>query len=221
MNTANKPAWDYFTRNYREPKTDDPIERWLPHPEVAKGICGVLVAYGYTQNDLQDGLQDVYLKALRAFRRIKPPADLPGMRALCRKMARDMAIDRLRKAGRRERDFVGLCEEPDEFTPLECGAERRDPVDAGRQLEVLAQLFREGCMPEGGVDILEGVASRCTYKEVAEAHGITDELARWRMREMCRIYRTRMAKLGMLPGMMPLRVLVSMPTAIPALREAA
>lgn len=222
MNTAKKPAWDYFTRNYREPKTDDPIQRWLPHPEVARGICGVLVAYGYTQNDLQDGLQDVYLKALRAFRRIKPPADLPGMKALCRKMARDMAIDRLRKAARRERDFVGLCEDPDEFTPLEYGAPRqRDAVDAARHLEVLAQLFRDRCMPEHGVDILEGIASRCTMQEVAEDLGITMWAVKGRLDTMRDAYRARLARLGMLPRMQCLRVIVSLPGAIESLRKVA
>jgi RNA polymerase sigma factor (sigma-70 family) len=221
MNTAKKPAWDFIARNYREPKTDDPIERWLPHPDVAKGVCGVLVAYGYTPNDLQDGLQDVYLKALRAFRRIKPPTDLPGMRALCRKMARDMAIDRLRKAARRERDFVGLCEDPDEFTPLDYGAEQRDPVDAARQLEVLAQLFREGGMPEAGVDILEGIASRCTMQEVAEELGITMWAVKGRLDTMRDSFRARMARLGLLPSMQCLRLIVSLPGAIETLRKAA
>jgi RNA polymerase sigma factor (sigma-70 family) len=221
MSTAEKPAWDFIARNYREPKTDDPIARWLPHPDVAKGICGVLVAYGYTPNDLQDGLQDVYLKALRAFRRIAPPADLPGMRALCRKMARDMAIDRLRKAQRRERDFVGLCEDPDEFTPLEYGAEQRDPVDAARQLEVLAQLFRDRRMPEHGVDILEGIASRCTMQEVAEDLGITMWAVKGRLDTMRDAFRGRLAKLGILPGMPCLRVVASLPGAIESLRKVA
>ncbi len=64
-----------------------------------------------------------------------------------------------RRAAVRKGHLTERCE-PDEHTPLECGVEQRDPVDAGRQLEVLAQIFRERRMPEHGVDILEGVASR-------------------------------------------------------------
>jgi hypothetical protein len=97
----------------------------------------------------------------------------------------------------------------------------RDPVDAGKQLEVAAQLFRDGRMPEHGVDILEAVAAGCTYKRIAHELGITEDLAKWRMREMHRIFRTRIAKLGMLPGMTPLRVVVSQPSAISVLRKAA
>jgi FixJ family two-component response regulator len=65
---------------------------------------------------------------------------------------------------------------------------------------VLAQLFREGRMPEHGVDILEGVASSCTHEEIAEDLGITDRAVEWHLGVMRRTFRARMAKLGMLPG---------------------
>jgi RNA polymerase sigma factor (sigma-70 family) len=216
-----KLPFDFIQTHYREPKTDDPIKRWLPHPDVARGICFVLFAKGYDKQDLEDGLQDVYLKALQVFRRIKPPADLAGMRAFCRKLARDMAIDRLRRADRRKRDFVGLCEDPDEFTPLEYGAEQRDPVDGRRQLAVLAELFRDDCMPEHGVEILEGVACGCTHPQIGEDLGITADTVEGRMRMMRDRFRSRMAKLGMLPGVLPLHVIVSQPAAIATLRKAA
>ena len=111
--------------------------------------------------------------------------------------------------------------DPEEYAPLEYGAERRDPADARGQLQVLADLFREGRMPQDGATILEGVATRASYKEIAEGLGISEELARWRMREMTRIYRHRMAKLGILPGTSPLRAVVQLPSAIPVLRAAA
>jgi len=41
------------------------------------------------------------------------------------------------------------------------------------------------------------------------------------MREMTRIYRHRMAKLGILPGTSPLRAVVNLPSALPVLRAAA
>ena len=43
---------------------------------------------------------------------------------------------------------------------------------------------------------------------------------RWRMREMRRIYRTRMAELGMVSGMERLEVVVSNPEAIVLLEAA-
>jgi len=193
-NNEKKPAHAFIQEHYREPRTTDPIRRWLPHPDVARGICGALAAYGVPKRDLEDALQDVYVRALEVFRRIPPPKELAHMRVFCRKIARDLAIDRARRADVRRHDFLGNCENPDDYTPLEYGAEQRDPVDARRQLEALAELFREGRMPEGGLDILEGVASRCTYGEIDQDHGIGEELVRWRLREMRRIYRTRMAR---------------------------
>jgi DNA-directed RNA polymerase specialized sigma24 family protein len=135
-------------------------------------------------------------------------------------IARNHAIDLLRSAEKNARDLVGRCD-ADEYTRLEYGAEQRDPVDAGRPLEVLAQLFREGRMPQDGVDILEGVASRCTQEEIAQDLGITVDAVDRRMRTMRKAFRLRMARLGMLPDMQPLLAILSAPGAIPALREAA
>lgn len=193
---------------------------FLTDPGVTGSIHHALLANGFRKQDLQDGVQEVYLKALRLFQRSAPPPDLERMKALCAKIARDHAIDLLRKADKRRRDFVGRCD-PDEYTPLEYGAEQRDPVDAGRQLEVLAQLFREGRMPEDGVDILEGVASRCAHQEIANDLGITDQAVKGRLGTMRSVFRARMARLGLLPGMQPLHVIVSVPAAIARLREAA
>jgi DNA-directed RNA polymerase specialized sigma24 family protein len=142
------------------------------------------------------------------------------MIALCAEIARNHAIDLARKADCRKRDLLARCDR-DEYCPPQFGTKQRDPVDAGRQLEVLAQLFREGRMPDGGVEILEGIASGRSYEELAMGLGITDENARWRMRRMRTVFRARMAKLGMLPGVLPLQVVAALPGAVTTLRQAA
>jgi DNA-directed RNA polymerase specialized sigma24 family protein len=201
------------------PATTNPAQL-LTHPDVIGAIRGSLLSRGVREQDLQDSIHDVYVKALASFQRSPPPPDVERMMALCAKIARDLAVDRLRKADQRRRDLNGKCH-PDRYVPLDYGYERRDPIDAGRQLEVLAQLFREGAMPAGGVDILEGVASRCSHAEIAQDLGITVDLVMWRLRTMRKVFRARMTKLCMLPGMLPLRLIVSEPAAIPMLRQAA
>ena len=152
MKTPNPALPSYFPT----PKPADPGPL-LTHPDNRRVIEGTLLAQGTRRQDLQDAVQDVYVKALTSFQRSPAPPDLERMKAFCALIARNHAIDELRKADFRKRDLVGTCD-PDEYTPLEYGAAQRDPVDAGRQLEVLAQLFREGRMPEDGVEVLEGVA---------------------------------------------------------------
>ena len=76
-------------------------------------------------------------------------------------------------------------------------------------------------LPADGVDILEGVASRCTWAEIAEPLELEEEQARGRRRPMKDTYRRRMTKLGLLPDMVPLRLIVSEPRAISRLRGAA
>jgi len=217
------PPFDFIQRNYRAPRADDPIQRWLPHPAVARCICRILSAQGIPKCDIEDALQDVYVKALAAFRKGKPvPVDLRGMKNLCAAIARNYVIDKLREAAQRERDgYAGLCEDADEFTPLEYGAERGDPVDARRQLDVLVQLFREGRMPEHGVDILEGVAAGCSYNEIGMDLGITERAVEGRVGTMRDLFRARMARLGLLPGMQSLFAVVSVPGGIDTLRRAA
>jgi hypothetical protein len=97
----------------------------------------------------------------------------------------------------------------------------RDPVDTERQLEVLADLFREGEMPEHGVDILEGVACGRTYEEIGQALKITKASAEARMRQMKKVWRRRMVDLGMWRGRRLLKVVSSNPGVVAALREAA
>jgi DNA-directed RNA polymerase specialized sigma24 family protein len=227
VNRSQKLPDDFIRRHYREPATDDPIRRWLPHPEVARTICNALMAGGLPECDFEDALQDVYVKALASFREkqaakdARIPRDLREMKGYCAAIARNHTTDTLRRAAQRERDFVGLCEQPDEHGPLDDGAERRDPVDAGRQLEELVHLFREGRMPEHGVEILEGIASGCTHQEIAEELGITDRAVEGRLGTMIRAFRKRMAQLGLLPEMDNLRLIVSRPGAIDTLRRAA
>jgi DNA-directed RNA polymerase specialized sigma24 family protein len=90
-----------------------------------------------------------------------------------------------------------------------------------RQLEVLADLFRENRTPEPGVEILEGVVSKCSYEEIGQDLGITADAVERRTRTMRKAFRMRMARLGLLPQMQPLLVLLRNPSAVPMPREAA
>ncbi len=193
---------------------------FLHDASVTGGITGVLRASGVRKQDVTDRIQDVYVRVLRAFEKgTAIPDSTETMRALCVTVAKNLVIDAQRRAAVRKGHLTERCE-PDEHTPLEYGVEQRDPVDAGRQLEVLAQLFREGRMPEHGVDILEGVASRCTHEEIGADLGITAQAVKGRLGTMRNVFRARMARLGMWPGMQPLHLLASTPSAIARLREA-
>ncbi|HEX8796200.1 MAG TPA: hypothetical protein VF765_34860 [Polyangiaceae bacterium] len=192
----------------------------LTHPENVAYTRGTLLRSGIGKQDVDEALQDVYVKALTAFQRGVAPADLEEMKAFCAKVAREHAIEVLRKVRRRTRDLVASCE-VDEIAPLGSASEQRDPVDAGRQLEVLAQLFREGTMPKDGVDILEGIACGCTMKEVGEDLRVTQWAVRGRLDTMRKMFRERMEELGLLDRERSLEEVIALPGAIATLREAA
>ncbi len=194
--------------------------QWLVDPDVGKLIARTLRVHGTPAQEIEDARQDVLVKVLVAIKDAPAPADLEQMKALCALIAERHAISGLRKAAVRARDIAAGCE-VDELAPLTPSVEQRDPVDAGRELEALAQLFRENRMPPDGVDILEGVASGCTWAEIAEPLEISEDVAEARYRRMKETYRRRMARLGLLPNIVALRLVVSQPGAIERLRGAA
>lgn len=204
----------------RTPAENAALGALLAHRENQKLVCWTLLRNGWPRQDLEDGRQDVFLKALESFQKKAPPDTLGRMMALCAEIAKNHAIDRIRRAAKQRADLEAKCERKD-YGLIEREPPRHDPVDAGRLLEVLADLFREGQMPPDGIDILEGFASGCGYAEIAEGLRISAELARWRLREMKEIYRKRLAKLGLLPDRAPLRLVVSNPGAIASLRSVA
>ncbi len=197
--------------------------RLIAHPEVARATCGTLRMKGIGKPDVEDAQQEVYARALRFFR-IKPdraPTELENMKALCAVIARRYAIDQLRKAKRRQKDLETRCERAEYGVVERPSVAKCDPVDAERQLDVLAGLFRDGQMPEDGLEILEGIASKCTLEEIGDDLGITLWAVRGRLDTMRKKFRQRMAKLGLLPSMQSLTVVVSSPAAIEDLRRAA
>jgi DNA-directed RNA polymerase specialized sigma24 family protein len=204
----------------RTPAENRALGALLAHRENAKLICWTLLRYGWPRQDVEDGRQDVYVKALESFQGKPPPDTLERMMALCSVIAKNHAIDAKREAAARRADLEAPCKRAD-YGLVEREVPRRDSVDAGKQLELLADLFREGEMPKDGVDILEGVASGRSYDEIGQALAITKESAEARMRQMKKVWRRRLVKLGMWPGMDLLKVVSSAPGAVGTLREAA
>ena len=175
-----------------------PYAKILVDEKVDRAVYGMLVVKGWPESEKEDGLGEVRLRAVRAFHRgVVPPATVDEMKAFCAKIARDLAIDRARKKRLEHKWCVGPCENPDEYASPQPSGEQRDPVDAGRQLEVAAELFREGRMPEHGAGILEGLACKCTHAEVGEDLGLTARAVEGRMRTMRRLFRRRIVHRGM------------------------
>jgi DNA-directed RNA polymerase specialized sigma24 family protein len=222
MNTRNRP-YEFIATHYRDPGGDDPVRRWLPHPENARAICAALLANGVNRRDLEDRLQDVYVKALTTFREgtTAAPTDLRSMKAFCATVAKNFAIDLVREAQKRKRDLAAPCPREEYGLAEPESTEPHDRADVARQLEVLTTLFREGSMPPAGVAILEGVAAGRSQVEIAKDLKISRSLVMWRMREMRRIYRERLEQLGMVPRAQPLRLIVCNPSAMTLLRAAA
>ncbi len=180
-------------------KRDPPYTALLIDPKVDNAVCGTLYKMGRPKQDLGDGLQEVRLRAIQAFSNgMTPPATVDEMKSFCARIAKNYVFDlRRKRATARKCGDTGLCDDPDEFLAPEPTRHRRDPVDAGRQLHVAAELFRQRKMPEHGVDILEGVASNCSYQEVADDLHIPSFTVQSRLKTMRRRFAEQLAAQGM------------------------
>jgi len=173
----------------------------LMAPKVTNAVLRAFMTRGWRRRqDLEDLLGEVRLAAVKAFNRrgVRPPETVDQMCCFCVKIARNHAASiRRRERVARENGYVGLCELPDEELPLEDRWEGRDPIDAHRQLEVAADLFRQGRMPEHGVEILynEGVGAK--WKDIGADVGISDRAVEGRLKTMRMAFGEEIVKRGM------------------------
>ncbi len=176
---------------------DPPYTALLTDPAVDNAVCGALCRLGWPRGDLPDGLQHVRWRVIRSFvvGGKKPPPTVGEMKALCARTARRCAISRLRKRRTaKKRGDVGFCDDPDKYVPLHLPHEQRDPVDTRRLLEVLAELFRQGRMPDHGVEIIEGIAEGLSYDEVAQDVGISSGSVQGRLKTMRKVFRQEIGR---------------------------
>jgi DNA-directed RNA polymerase specialized sigma24 family protein len=168
----------------------------LNHPKVVRSIRSTLLKRGTSRHELRDAVAEVQRRALEATLRGKAPTELPRMRALCNRIARDYAIDETRKLQVREKYDVGLCEDPDAYVDDQDGMDRRDPVDRKRLVGILREQVRNGEMPEHAMAILEAEAEGVTHKVSGQELGLTARAVEGRLAVMRRRFRERLAELG-------------------------
>lgn len=117
---------------------------------VIDSLRGYLCKNGVRAQELDDTVAEVQVRAVEALQDRKPPKDVADWQKFLITIARNLLIDGQRETKVAEKYDAGLCDKPDEHVPFLPSGERRDPVDARRQLAVLLHLFEAGEMPELG-----------------------------------------------------------------------
>lgn len=176
------------------PHRDPAVARLLVDPRVDHAIRGVLGGHGWKRDDMEDGVGEVRVRVLSALARgAEAPRDVDAMKAFATKVGRDFAVDGLRKQRTAWKYTDGPTDEADKHSAPELEFETRDPVDARRALDATVALFREGKMPDKGVEILQGVADCGTYGEIAEQLSISDRAVQGRLKTMRRAVQRRLS----------------------------
>jgi DNA-directed RNA polymerase specialized sigma24 family protein len=146
------------------PSVQPPHAAWLVLPEITDAIEKALRKRGLWGPDLEDHRQSVLERAYVA-------AEPPGTREECvylvRKIAREMAIDILRKRRRRSKVDVGPCGDPDERPPLDGGRDGADAIDARRQLALIQRDIESGSITARQAAILTSAVDDVSQLEIA------------------------------------------------------
>jgi DNA-directed RNA polymerase specialized sigma24 family protein len=142
-----------------------PHAAYLASPEVRDAIGKALRRRGVGTVDTEDLTQDVIERALRTS---QPPPNLQECVALVRKIATDLAIDHSKLARGRAKYNAGPYENPDDVPALApTPGQERDPIDAGRQLEVLNREIAAGNLTARQLSIVERNAEQASHAEIA------------------------------------------------------
>jgi DNA-directed RNA polymerase specialized sigma24 family protein len=178
-------------------------------PEVRSAIVSALRWRHVPPNDIEDLTQEVLLRALSLD---QPPPTLPECLGLVRKMATDLAVDRMRSLRIRGRFHAGLHENPDAHpasdTPM---SDVPEAIDQRRQLDFADRAIDRRYITERQAAIMAAEASDVPQSEIARDlrvsfQTVRNELARGRrkMRESWAAYAalSLAALLGVLAGLL-------------------
>ena len=143
-----------------------PASANLARVEVRSAIAAALRRKYVKTDDIEDLTHDVILKALAL---PELPASLPECTALVRKIAGDLAVDRMRQRRSRGRYNVGPCEDPDDRSASEftASAGADDAIDVRRQLAFTQRQIEAGRISARQAAILEADADDVPQSHVA------------------------------------------------------
>lgn len=192
----------------------------LAHPEVTRAIEGTLLQHGLARQELRDGVAQVQMRALGALQNKPRPADLGGWKALCCTIAERLVLKDRQREAKRSLYHDGLSDEADDHAPIaRSPGKERDPVDVARQRKALEGQFEAGDMPEHGDAILDAVAAGESYKDIAAELGLTEAQVRRRLVRMRKLFKGKLASLGMLALMALVAVMFATPFGGVATRD--
>lgn len=188
---------------------------------VIKCIRAVLRFHGWRKRDLREGVAEVQCRLLEWARN---PANVIPLQPdacakLCATIAINWCIDEDRKRDTRASYEGGLCPDPDEFGPREPPPGRWDSTDMKRMLAEFKGQLARGEMPPQVEQIVVGIAEGKCAREIGEELGIPTGTVESRLANARRLFRARLAVLGLALVVAMVALLVIIPVAGIAMRE--
>jgi DNA-directed RNA polymerase specialized sigma24 family protein len=188
---------------------------------VLRSIRAVLRFHGWRKRDLRDGVAEVHCRLLEWAR--NPVNVIPlqpdACAKLCATIAINWCIDEDRKRDTRAPHEEGLCPDPDEYGPREPPPARWELLDMKRMLAQFQGQLARGEMPAQIEQIVVAIAEGKTSREISEELGIPSKTVESRLANARRLFRARLAALGLALVVAMVALLAIVPVAGIAMRE--
>jgi DNA-directed RNA polymerase specialized sigma24 family protein len=199
----------------------DAVAAVMQSKRVTRSIRAVLRFHGWRKRDLRDGVAEVHCRLLEWARN---PANVIPVRPdacakLCATIAINWCIDEDRKRDTRAPHEAGLCPDPDEFGPREPPPGRWELLDMRRMLAQFQGQLAGGEMPPQIEQIVVGIAAGKTSREIGEELGVPSKTVESRLANARRLFRARLAALGLALVVAMSALLVIVPVAGIAMRD--
>lgn len=193
----------------------DAVAAVMRSHRVIKCIRAVLRFHGWRKRDMRDGISEVHCRLLEWAR--NPANVIPLQPAACAKLCATIAInwciDEERKRDTRAPHEEGLCPDPDEYGPREPPPARWELLDMKQMLSEFQGQLARGEMPPQIEQIVVGIAEGKSAREIGEELGIPTGTVESRLVHARRLFRGRLAVLGLALVVTVVALVVMLPFA--------
>jgi len=175
----------------------------LAHPHLVRAVRNTLAAGGIPDQDLDDAVADVQLRALERMQLEPSPRELAGWNTLCETLAVVYAADARRERELRGRFEVPLVGDVDDYADGEA-EEAEHRVDHRRLAELLHTHLAEMSLPDVAFGILDGVANGMKRVDLSKEVGLSAVAVQGQLATLRRGFRARLK--AQAPGYLASRV---------------
>jgi hypothetical protein len=166
----------------------------LHHPEVVRVIRAIMMLFRIPEQDLEDAIGDVQQRALETTPPAERPTDIPGWKALVRKVAYNVGREKVKALCRRGKYNKGPTDGADDHAKSSLSI--LEPHERAKIREIVEEVVREEAGGKHTSAILGDLIAGAPPRETAKDAGIPSSQMRKKTSKLRELMRNRFVQAG-------------------------